>query len=71
MLLIVLEYAGAAMFILVLVTQVLWPLLQGRPIFPFFRKGRKLERRLGVVREAIDNDRLETAITKEEGKLRK
>lgn len=45
------EVVLAAFIILVLVSQILWPLFQGRPIFPFFRKQRQLEKGLAEVNQ--------------------
>jgi len=65
------EYAFAALLFWVLVTQLIMPLWRGRPIFPFFRRSRDLENRLGEVRQAKDEAAIEREIEKEEQKLAK
>lgn len=65
----VIEGALAVLVFLVLVTQVIWPLAVGRPLFPFFREGRKLEGQLGQVRDQVDNAELKKTIETEREKL--
>ena len=46
------EYALLALLILMVITQMLWPLIQGRQMFPFFRKQQKLEKDLAAAEQA-------------------
>ena len=45
------EYVMGALIVLVLITQVVIPLWNKKPIFPFFGKTAKLEDKLGSVEE--------------------
>lgn len=46
------EYAMLALLILVVITQMLIPLIQGRQIFPYFRTQQKLEKDLAAAEQA-------------------
>ena len=46
------EYTFAAVLILMFVTQIVMPVWKGRPMFPFFRNQRKLEKSLADANQA-------------------
>ena len=54
-----LEVGGIIIGFILLVTQLAVPLLTGRPVFPWFRRTNKAEKRLAVARESVDVAALE------------
>lgn len=48
--------------IVAIITQIVWPVLQGRPPFPFFRKRRKIERRIIQEHEFQTEDELKVRL---------
>ena len=65
------EILSMILVILLLATQVIWPLMRGRLVFPFFRKRGKLEAKLNEVREAEDDKQLEAELLDRTVKLNK
>ncbi len=63
----IIEAAIAAGFLIILATQVIWPLLAGTPTFPLLRF-REQEDALGEV--TIDIERTNIAIQEEEARLK-
>ena len=42
----------AMLILLVFLSQIVWPVIKGRPTFPFFRKQRELEKNLADANQA-------------------
>ena len=53
------EIVAIPLFILFMITQVIWPAIRGRPLFPFFRKKkREVEKKLEQARDMADNEKV-------------
>ena len=53
------EFVLLALLCLFMVTQVIWPALMGRPLFPFFRKDkREVEKELEQAKDLADNEKV-------------
>ena len=63
--LIVIEYGVGILFLAALVTQVFVPMWNERPLFPLFRKRRKLEKTLVQLHERQDEAALSERIRNE------
>ena len=60
------EIVVIALVLLVFGTQVFFPLWRGTPIFPFFRRERKLEAQLAKLRQVTLEADIERDIAREE-----
>jgi hypothetical protein len=58
------EMVTGALIILVFASQIIWPLLKGRPTFPLFRKQRELEKSLADANQAEFEAELEEKVKK-------
>jgi len=58
----ILEFLFGVCVVVVVVYQLIIPVAKGLPTFPFFRKTRKLSRKLSEVREDIEDLKLEKEI---------
>jgi hypothetical protein len=54
----IISLLGLLIFVLLLVTQIVIPVLWGYPLFPLFRRRRKLERLLADEQEYLTEDKL-------------
>lgn len=54
MFLALMEYAFLAVFLIIVGTQMVWPLWKGRPMFPIFGPRRQAEARLGETLEELE-----------------
>jgi len=59
-----LEFIFAVFVVIIFVNQLIVPIAKGLPIFPFFRKTRKLSEELTTVNGAIEDLKLEQKISK-------
>lgn len=66
-----LEWAVGAILILGIITQLLIPAVQGRPLFPYFRKPRHLQDELGEVEEEAEAVGLEGELQRRQRELAK
>lgn len=66
-----LEYAVVILFIIFAVTQILIPLLRGKPIFPLFRKKEEIKEQLIVAKDETETAKLEKELEKEREKAKK
>lgn len=55
--------ATISVLVLIFVTQVLWPLLRGRPLFPIFRKQTSLEMAITKERQRLHEEGLESHLS--------
>ena len=58
------EVVVAGILILIFLTQIVWPVLKGRALFPFFRKQRNLEKNLADANQAKYEAGLEKKVSK-------
>ena len=61
-LLYLLEFLSGVFLVIIVVNQIIVPIKKGLPIFPFFRKTRRLSEELTKVNEDIENLKLEQEI---------
>lgn len=59
----ILEFLFGICVVIVIVNQVIVPMVKGLPVFPFFRKTRKLEEELTKVNGEVEDMKLEREIT--------
>ena len=52
------EFVLLSLLVLFMLTQVIWPAITGRPLFPFFRKEkREAEKELELAKDMADNEK--------------
>lgn len=60
----VMEVAGLVLLLAFIVTQLLYPAIKGRRLFPLFRMQGKLERAVADIEQSREEERLARKITK-------
>ena len=65
---VVLELLFATLIVIIFLTQILMPLFRGTPVFPIFRRERKLESELSEARKEVIEASLERRIKQEREK---
>lgn len=58
------------LLMIAVIHQIVWPLLSGRPTFPFFRPGQKIENEISEVQEQKRERALDQKLQKEKSKLK-
>lgn len=65
-----LEFLFGICAVIVIVNQAIVPMVKGLPVFPFFRKTRRLSEELTEVKGEIEDLKLEKEITKEKKRIK-
>lgn len=65
-----LEFLFSVCVVIVAVNQIVVPMAKGLPVFPFFRKARKLSKELTEVKGEIADLKLEQEIIREKKRIR-